>query len=122
MKWLLRTLVILAAALVVVGIAFALNQSGALRMEGPERPDQALLAQQSGTDEGDSQEAGRPEHRERHEGGMGIFGAAEVLKNLVIVGLIVAIVAGSNALRKRAIGRMGRNRSPSASKGQVVHL
>ena len=120
MKWFLRILMILAAALVVVGMTFALNQSGVLQMEGPERSEQALLSQPSGTDEGNSQEFSRPERGEHPEGGVGIFGAVEVLKSLVIVSVIVAIVAGVSTLWKRVRGRLGRDRRVSAPKAQAA--
>lgn len=121
MKWLFRTLVILAAALVVVGITFALNQSSVLQMEGPERPDQALMAQQSGATGSDSQESSQPERGERPEGGMAILGAVDMLKSLVTVSVIVAIVAGGSTLWKRARGRLGKNRRPSTLEAQAVH-
>lgn len=120
MKVLVRIVWILAAALVVVGITFALNQSGVLQMEGPERADQALRAQQSGTTASETGEFSPPERGERPDGGMGVFGAVDVLKNLVIVGVIVVIVAGGSTLWKRIRGHLGRNRSPSAPKAQAV--
>ena len=107
MKTVFRIFAILAAALVVVGalLAFTSGSSATGASAGP--PNQSAFAQGQTTG---SASAGfqRPEHGHSEEPSLG--GIVEVLKNLVIIGVITAIVSGV----KRLLGRKrpGGNATP----------
>lgn len=103
MQFLGRTLVILAAALVVVGITVAVSRVGLAsggngsfqqRGEFVQRPGRAAAAESAAVPGGRQAERERahPGAHGRHAGGAGLFGLGELLKNLVVVGLIVAAV------------------------------
>ncbi len=101
MKIIGRTLAILAAALAVAGITFALAQNGLISAGRGGRPDRGAFSQggqfQPGFDQppGDAPfDHGNFQSRPDREGGRGasLFGAVEIVKNLAIMGLIVAIV------------------------------
>ncbi|NTW97660.1 MAG: hypothetical protein HGB28_03835 [Oscillochloris sp.] len=107
MKILTRTLILLVAAMVVVGITMALQSAGLLAVAGggERRPsgDFAEGSRPPGFMPGG--EGMRPEgfggHREGfgdreggHEGGRsGIFAAGELVRNLVITAVIIALVS-----------------------------
>lgn len=111
MKLLSRTLAILAAALVVAGVALTLGQSSYAQSLFPARPEQAAMAQASGSTSANTKTAGvaatanqtAPTSRPDHEGGESpsLFGAVQVLQNLVIVGAIVGGVALVSRLGQR---------------------
>lgn len=112
MKTLLRTLAILAAALVVVGALFAFSQSGsaqALRSEGRghghfdrERSEQSMPGESTMPFSRPERGQARGEFGERggHEShGPSLFGFAEVIKNLAIIAVsVLLIVLGSRLL------------------------
>jgi hypothetical protein len=107
MKLLGRTLVILLAALVVVGAAIAFAQSSYADALLPTGAGGEMARNGNAETTEDSQEGAdttatigseRPvfaEGRTRPEGGMGqgLFGAVEIVKNVVIMALLVALVA-----------------------------
>jgi hypothetical protein len=110
-----RTLAILAAACVVSAGAFALVQSsyaqslfsaGPARGAGFEAPRAAALESEADGASATPSEGAAP-GRHAHEGGRSpsLFGAVEMLKNLAIISIIVALVS----LVKRA----ARGRRPS---------
>lgn len=107
MKIIARTFAILAFAAVIVGGLLTLGATTSLA-SGGERPDfAAAQAQASGTTSAttsstDTTSAAMPPRGEGGEGAS-LFGAVEILKNLAIVGVITAIVAGG----KRLLGRRG---------------
>jgi hypothetical protein len=113
MKLLGRTLVILLAALVVVGVAAGFGQSSFANSTSPRREagfrDDAPPNFNQGegtTGTNTSGSSGRPaltEGRGRPEGGQGIniFGMMDIVKNFVIVGGIVAVVALASAMVQR---------------------
>lgn len=114
MKIIARTFAILAFAAVIVGGLLTLGATTSLA-SGGERPDfAAAQAQASGTtgatassttsatSSTDTTSAAMPPRGEGGEGAS-LFGAVEILKNLAIVGVITAIVAGG----KRLLGRRG---------------
>ena len=110
MKLIGRTLIILAAALVVAGATFAYGQSGYAggRESFAERGVQAQQAGQPapGADRGDFRRGG-PGGRE-HDRGPSLFGIGEIVKDLLIIGVIVAAVAlATRGLRGR------RDRAPA---------
>lgn len=74
-----RTLIILAAALAVAGVVWALAGSGS--------------AAASGMPGGGMEHGG--------EQGASLFGAIEVLKNLVVVGVIVGLTSLASRLKSR---------------------
>ena len=86
-----RTFAILAAAMIVVGITFGFAQSSSAQALTSARP--ARNAATQGQSAGGTR--GRPHGEFGHEGNRSpsLFGAVEIVKNLVIVGIIVALVA-----------------------------
>lgn len=120
MQIITRTLIILAAALLVVGVTMALGQSGALSSlsggGGPQAQGHAY-ATTSETDE-TTDDTGAPPARGGHgeQGGMSLFGAVEIGKNLGVIGVIVAAVALVTGLTRRlARGTRGRPSPPPAA-------
>ena len=117
MKIIARTFAILMVAALIVGGLLALGATTSLASEG-DRPDFAAeQAQASNTTSGttdasstDSTSAAMPPYREGGEGAS-LFGAVEILKNLAIVGVITAIVAGG----KRLLGRRPPAPRPQAA-------
>ncbi len=110
MKIIGRTLIILAATLVVVGITFAGGRSSGTAGTNTFRPSDRFVPGQPGGPRG----RGFPEGRSPDGGGAPwYFGLLEVGKNLVILGAIVA--AGMLSL-----GRIRRRRpAPVARKRQA---
>lgn len=97
MRVITRTLIILAAALVVVGATMAYASSGLAG--GPASFERGRGGFERQPPPG-SHAGGRPESGDRragfgdhHEGGRGLFAAAEMVKNLVIIAAIIAVVA-----------------------------
>ncbi|HEU5103780.1 MAG TPA: hypothetical protein VFU22_32410 [Roseiflexaceae bacterium] len=117
MRIILRTFAILAAAAVVAGITFGLAQSSGAQSLGPDRPsfDSAAQSQSAdGTINADTAGADRvrPGGFE-HEGNRSpsLFGAGEIVKDLVIIGIIVALVA--------FVTRVVRGRQPASGAGRA---
>ncbi len=123
MKIIARTFAILAVAALIVGGLLALGATTSLA-SGGERPDFAAAAQASASatdtasatasgtasDTSSTTSTAAPPHREGGEGAS-LFGAVEILKNLAIVGVITAIVAGG----KRLLGRRPPAPRPQAA-------
>ena len=111
MKIIARTLAILAAALVVVGVAFALNHSGSATASAQrDMPPEFAQAASTSTDgSSTSTSAARPQRGPGgdHNESASMFGLVEVLKNLVIVGVITAVVVGIKRLFTRRSPRSG---------------
>jgi hypothetical protein len=100
MRILARTLIILAAAAAVAGGLFAVAQSSYTQTLFPAGPARSALAE--GQPPANAQAAGSLPPRDgadfgrpNHEGGRSpsLFGAVEVVKNLAIISIIVAIVS-----------------------------
>ena len=116
MKILARILAILAAALVVAGGVFAVAQSSYAQALFPARPERGAFAEGQLPAAANAQAAGMPtapndaaaSGRHEHEGGRSpsLFGIVEVVKNLAIISIIVAIVS--------LVRRAWRGRRPSA--------
>lgn len=106
-----RTLAILAAALVVIGITMAVSRAGLIAGGNPGFPPRNEVVQRPGS-ESDAdgavapggrevpREGRRPGEHGRSPGGAGLFGLVEVLKSLVVVGLIVAAMAQGPRLER----------------------
>jgi hypothetical protein len=129
MKIVFRTLIILVAALVVVGIAGALNSAGTFDNLGPigregfgdgrefngqpptlpdgTRPnlEQGGGFQRGGFGRGGSNREGR--------GGANVFGLAEIGKNLLIMTVITIVIVSVSKLIKRLGRRTSALRAPS---------
>lgn len=112
MKLIGRTLVILAAALVVVGATFGVSRSSlasgmrSFPAEGP-RAGQQLVNREQGQASGVQSAAPRFERggfegREGRPGGSAIFGILGVLKNVMVIGAIVAGVSLVSRLMQRS--------------------
>ena len=94
-----RTLAILAAALLVVGITFGFAQSSSAQAFAPARPGRHAPAPSqpdggtinAGTAQSSSAPAGGFEQRDSRS--PSLFGAVEIVKNLAIISIIVALVA-----------------------------
>lgn len=117
MKTIWRIIVILAAALIVVGALIGLRQTGVLARLLPET-DRARFEAESGRDRFAPGGFERPErggfardgferghHAEREPDARGII---EVGKNLLIIGVIIALVVGASLIARRFL----RRRSP----------
>lgn len=130
MKLLTRALIILAAGALVAGALLAFARTGLatqLREEGsrgghlegrggpPPAFDQSGESQQGALD-GDG--AGRLEGRGSDHHGPSLAGLAEVLKNLVKIGVVVALVA----LGARLLGQRRGERPAPASTGETTRL
>ena len=108
MKTLFRILVILFAALVVIGVTYvavnAMPNTGAGRF-GDRRPDAAVLGNNANTTAGQvaPQTGQRPERRggDSDHGGFSVFGVVEVIKNLVIMAVIIAVTAVLSRLKRQ---------------------
>jgi hypothetical protein len=103
-KIIIRTLIILAAAMVVVGATMAYASSGFAAgsgRDGFDRRPPAGFAEGSGPPgfipggEGARPEGfgDRPDGPGGREGGRGAFGASELLKNVAIIAVIIAVVS-----------------------------
>src|SRR5215212_10992326 len=116
MKMVARILVILAAAGAVVGISIALVGSQAARADAPQRG--APAQTQPGEANALPGSAGGEQHRSDRPGGRApsLFGAGEMLKDLVIIALIVALVVPLIRLlgRLRAAPKQPANPEPPA--------
>ncbi|KPV52248.1 hypothetical protein SE17_16615 [Kouleothrix aurantiaca] len=110
MKLIARTLAILAAALLIVGITYGVTQaSGSQSSAAGEMPAQFAQAAPSGTSAASSTSTSSTAQptRGEHSESASLFGLVEVAKNLVIVGVITAVVAGSKRLFTRRNPRSG---------------
>jgi len=126
MKIVFRTLIILVVALVVVGIAGALNSAGAFGNLGPigregfgggrefngqppTLPDgtRPNLEQGGGFQRGDLGRGGG------NRGGVSVFGLSEVIKNLLIMTAITIVIVSVSKLIKRPGQRTSALRAPS---------
>lgn len=89
MKWLLRTLIILAAALLVSGIAYVIVEA-----DGNTAGQPSIQGQSESRPDHDAGERGdgRPEMRGSREG-VNWYGIDQVFQPLVIIAAIVVIVA-----------------------------
>jgi hypothetical protein len=103
MKLIGRIIAILALALVVIGILLAFVSSSSASSTGGAMPERPAAAEAIATTAGDA-----PARSHEEASGFSLFGAVEVLKNLVVVGMIVAIVANA----KRLLGRKRRPVAP----------
>lgn len=123
MKLIARTLAILAAALIVVGVTFAISQTSLTQSATPSMPDRAALVQQSGAAQ-TSSTAAASSASQRHgpdgeHGGQGLslFGAIALLQNVVVVGAIVGAVSLAKWLWSKIGGKSDkgkRKRMPAA--------
>ena len=116
MRILARTLAILAAAFVVAGGVFALAQSSFAQTLFPARPARGAGVEgrpPATADIGPTSNGGAAFRGHEHEGGRSpsLFGAVEVLKNLVIISIIVAVVS----LVQRIWRRPNARPTPTAS-------
>ena len=113
MKHIAHILAILAAALVVVGITFAISQTSFAQNTMPSMPDRAAFAQQSGTTQASSASAAPQRHGPDgdHGGqGMSLFGAIALLQNVVVVGAIVALVSFAKWLWSKLGGKRDKGK------------
>jgi hypothetical protein len=115
MKLIARILAILAAALVVVGVTFAISQTSFAQSTLPAMPDRAAQASSTAT-----QVSATPPQRGpggEHGGqGMSLFGAIDLLQNVVVVGAIVAMVALAKRLWARIAGGSEKSKGKRASR------
>jgi hypothetical protein len=101
-KIIIRTLIILAAALVVVGATMTYASSGTASGPGRDsfegRPPSGFAegTRPSGFPPGGG--GGPREGHGDHEGGRGGFAAGELLKNLAIIAVIIAVVSLLNRI------------------------
>ena len=109
MRIIRRTLAILAAALVVIGITFGFAQSSNAQSLSRPRPARSAAAQ--GRPAGEF--SGAPGRGFEHEGNRSpsLFGAIEIVKDLAVVGIIVALVTLMTRARRRRrpVGRARRD-------------
>jgi hypothetical protein len=110
MKILGRTLAIFCAAMIVVGITFAVVGSSASATPSPAIAEQGASQVQSSAASDSAAQSRHPEYRgPAHEGDRApnLFGVIEVVQNLVIVGVIIAIVSGITHVwgRRHQVGR-----------------
>lgn len=94
MKWIGRTLLILAAALAVAGLTYMYGSSSAAQSQRFERGPrgEGELRQRPPEFGG----AAQPSQfgRERERGGFRLFAVGEIVKNLVLMSVIIAAVRG----------------------------
>lgn len=104
MKLIARTLSILAAALIVVGIAFTIGQSSGMPSSNTERQMPPEFAQTSSTSAtGHQMLPMRGEHNESAS----LFGIVEIVKNLAIISIIVVAVSSISRRLQRRNPRVG---------------
>ncbi len=118
MKLIARIAAILATAALVIAITYGLSQTSFVQNAMPSEPDRSAMVQSSTSDTSTtsgttdastttaaSTTANQPMALRDHESGEGfsIFGAFEVVKNLVIVAIITALVS----LVKRFLPKRG---------------
>ncbi|MEI7645717.1 MAG: hypothetical protein WCJ55_15700 [Chloroflexales bacterium] len=115
MKLLGRTLAILFVALLVSGAVYALGSAGMVGGAATAPPG-AATARDGGPSVGRFH--GGEGHRlgGERDGGGGIFGALEIGKNLAVIAIIVALVAGSIALGRRIWPRAHDQALPPTSR------
>lgn len=121
MRLIARILLILAAAGAVVGVSMALvgaqgARAGAPRRGAPTQMQTGDASASPGTTDGE-QRRGGPGGFERGGGrAPSLFGAGEMLKDLVIIALIVAIMAPLSRLlgRMRSVSEKRANPEPPA--------
>jgi hypothetical protein len=113
MKIIGRTLAILAAALVIVGALLAFASSSYTTGLGSGMPDRPAVVQTSTTETatngGAAAASATAGFHHAEASGASLFGIVEVLKNLIIVGVIITIVA----LGKRLLGRKRQPGQPA---------
>jgi hypothetical protein len=109
MRLIVRTLIILIAALLVCGATYALAGSSYVQTAFPARAGHGENAEgrppafTPGAADGAGESVGRPSGPGGERGRAGGFGAIEVLKNLAIVSVIVVLVAPIlHLIRRRA--------------------
>ena len=108
MKIFARALAILAAALLIAGSAYGLARaSGSQSSAAGNMPPQFAQAEASGTAAGSSTAQPTRGPGGEHSESASLFGLVEVVKNLVIVGVITAVVAGVKRLFQRRNPRIG---------------
>jgi hypothetical protein len=112
MKLLMRTLIILAVALSVAGATYAMAGQGANASAGGRFPARAEVGRPGGEFR-DGDFGGEP----RGSRGGGLFGAVEVLRDLVIIGVIVAVVAPVKRLLNRRKPAANRRRAALGDHG-----
>jgi hypothetical protein len=106
MKLLLRTLIILAVALIVAGATYAIAGQGSGASTGGRFPAQGEFGRPGGELRG-GDFGGEP----RGGRGGGLFGAVEVLRDLAIIGVIVLVVAPAKRLLTRRKPAANRRRA-----------
>lgn len=110
MNMIKRTIVILLAALVVVGAVVGLNQAGALAgmsgRGGPPQGQQLEAGAAAAGDAGDATSARPPfaRHGGEHGEGASLGGLVEVGKNLAVIAVIVALVGLAGKVLQRGAG------------------
>jgi hypothetical protein len=110
-----RTLAIIAAALVVAGITFGVAQSSGAQSLGPNR--QMPGAATAGQSAGGTINASRPRPNGfEHEGNRtpSLFGAVEIVKDVAIIGVIVALVAQATRMIR------GRRPAGAARRAEII--
>jgi hypothetical protein len=111
MKVFVRTLMILVVALIVAGATYAIAGPGSDASAGGRFSAQAGLGRPGAEQPRGDVAGGEP----RGGGGGGLFGAVEVLRNLALIGVIVAVVAPiKRLLAKRS--RVGAPRRAALDK------
>lgn len=127
MKLVLRTAVLLAAALVVTGALLAFGRTTMAERLLANRPGHAHVERDGPPGGFEGRPEGRPEgfggqgRGDRH--GASLFGLGELFKNLVLIGIVVAVVT----LGARLIG-LARTRArrdppaPPAATGETSRL
>ena len=120
MKVFVRVLTILVAALVVVGITFALDQSGAIQINAPTRPDTMEFTLPISSTDGASVDATDEDRVMRPpEGDLDSLvwrGASDLLQSLAVVSVIVVLFVGGKFVWRSV---WGRHRGPPQS-GQAT--
>ncbi len=119
MKIITRTLILLAAALVVVGITWGLSSAGLLAFVGfDDDHDRPVFSQGSSSPgfmpdnthaEGFRPRGGHGEGRGHHvNNDPSLLGGTEIIKNLILTGIIVALVVlFSRVFNARRASRQG---------------
>lgn len=118
MKLIARILLILAAALVVVGITFELGQTSYAQNLFPSRGRPQMAVQTSGgttTDASSTTERAAPA-RGGESRGASLFGIVEVVKDLVIIAVITGAVSFAKRLlpKRQPKAKVNRPNAPPA--------
>ena len=118
MKWIGRTLLVLAAALAVAGMTYVYGSSSAAQSQGFERGPrgESELGRRPPEFGGAGQSGQFGRERER-DSGFRLFAVGEIVKNLVLMGLIIAAVRFGARLigPRRARPRRSPPGQPAAS-------